>query len=422
VTADEVTADQVTRTARLDAPWLSEIPLGDLLTVLGRDGEEARVVGGAVRNALLGEPHGDIDIATTALPHEVARRVTAAGFKPVPTGIEHGTITVVAGGQPFEVTTLREDIETFGRHAKVAFGRDWRRDAERRDFTINALSAGRDGTVYDYVGGLDDVAARRVRFIGDAATRIAEDYLRILRFFRFHAAYGEGALDPAGVAACIAGREGLERLSRERVRMEVIKLLAARHPVPALAVMTEAGLLGQVLGGVPLLASFATMTKLEAALGVAGDAARRLGALAVSVLEDADRLRERLRLANAEYERLASMADGWWHISSELSEESARVLLYHLGPERFTDRVLLAWTRSSQGAADQAWQALATLPARWTVPTFPLRAAHFIARGVPKGPRLGAALAAAEQAWIAAGFPRDKAALNAIADVAVRSG
>jgi poly(A) polymerase len=415
-----VTADQVTSTTRLDAPWLGEAPLGDLLAVLDRDGEEARVVGGAVRNALLGEPHGDIDIATTALPQEVARRVAAAGFKPVPTGIEHGTITVVAAGTPFEVTTLREDIETFGRHAKVEFGRDWRRDAARRDFTINALSAGRDGAVYDYVGGLDDVAARRVRFIGDAATRIAEDYLRILRFFRFHAAYGEGALDPAGVAACIAGREGLERLSRERVRMEVIKLLAARHPLPALAVMTEAGLLQQVLGGVPLLASFANMTKLEAALGLAGDAARRLGALAVSVLEDADRLRERLRLANAEYERLASMADGWWHISPDLGEKSARVLLYRLGSDYFIDRVLLAWTRSPQGAADQPWHALATLPERWPVPTFPLRAAHFIARGVPKGPRLGAALAAAEQAWIAAGFPRDKSAIAAIADSVVR--
>ena len=417
-----MTSREVTSTTRLDAPWLTEAPLGELLAVLDRDGEEARVVGGAVRNALLGEPHGDIDIATTALPQEVVRRVTAAGFKPVPTGIEHGTITVVAAGTPFEVTTLREDIETFGRHAKVAFGRDWRRDAERRDFTVNALSAARDGTVYDYVGGLDDVAARRVRFIGDAATRIAEDYLRILRFFRFHAAYGEGALDPAGVAACIAGREGLERLSRERVRMEVIKLLAARHPVPGLAVMTEAGLLERVLGGVPLLASFANMIKLEATLALTGDPVRRLGALAVSVLEDADRLRDRLRLANTEYERLASMADGWWHISSDRGEESARVLLYHLGTDYFVDRVLVAWARSLQGAADQPWQALATLPARWTAPTFPLRAAHFIARGVPKGPQLGAALAAAEQAWIAAGFPRDKAALNAIADVAARSG
>ena len=173
---------------RLDAPWLRAPPLSDVLRVLDRAGEEARVVGGAVRNALLGEPLGDIDIATTALPDEVIRRAEAAGFKAVPTGIEHGTVTVVAAGRPFEVTTLREDVETFGRHAKVAFGRDWKRDAERRDFTLNALSAARDGTIHDYVGGLADIAVRRVRFIGDPASRIAEDYLRILRFFRFHAA------------------------------------------------------------------------------------------------------------------------------------------------------------------------------------------------------------------------------------------
>jgi poly(A) polymerase len=406
---------------RLDAPWLQAAPLAWLLAVLDQDGEEARVVGGAVRNTLIGAPPGDVDIATTALPREVVRRVEAAGFKAVPTGIEHGTITVVAGGRPFEVTTLREDIETFGRHAKVAFGRDWRRDAERRDFTMNALSASRDGTIHDYVGGLADIAARRVRFIGEAARRIAEDYLRILRFFRFHAAYGRGAPDPEGLAACIAARAGLEQLSRERVRMELIKLLLAEHVVPTLAVMTEAGLLEQVLGGVPLLASFANMIKLEHALALAADPVRRLGALAVSVVEDAERLRERLRLANAEHERLTSMADAWWRISSAASEHEGRVLLYRLGPERFTDRVLVAWTRAPEGAADAHWRALATLPARWGAPSFPLKAAHFIERGVPRGPRLGAALAAAEEAWIAADFPLDQAALGAIADAAVAS-
>src|SRR5712691_5538319 len=415
-------------------------PLAGLLAVLDRDGEEARIVGGAVRNALLGEPIGDIDLATTALPPEVIRRVEAAGFKALPTGIEHGTVTVVADGRPFEVTTLREDVETFGRHAKVAFGRDWKRDAERRDFTMNALSASRDGTVHDYVGGIADIAARRVRFIGDAARRIAEDYLRILRFFRFHAAYGEGAPDPDGVAACIDARAGLERLSRERIRMEMLKLLVARHPVPALALMTEAGLLEQVLGGVPLLASFANMIKLEAALAseasgqrghsisaraghspepgssaraalaLSPDPVRRLGALGVTVSEDAERLRERWRLANAEYERLASIADGWKHITADLGERGARALLYRLGSERFTDRVLIAWTRSPQGAADAAWRLVATLPARWSAPRFPLKAADFVERGVPKGPRLGAALAAAEEAWIAADFPTDKAA------------
>jgi poly(A) polymerase len=404
---------------RVDAAWLREPPLRDLLAALDGAGEEARVVGGAVRNALLQEPLGDIDIATTALPDEVIRRVQAVGFKAVPTGIEHGTVTVVAAGRPFEVTTLREDVETFGRHAKVEFGRDWRRDAERRDFTMNALSASRDGVVHDYAGGLADIAARRVRFIGDAGQRIAEDYLRILRFFRFHAAYGEGTPDPVGLAACIEARAGLERLSRERVRMEMLKLVVARHAVSALAVMTETGLLEQVLGGVPLLASFANLVKLERALALEPDAIRRLGALAVSVAEDAERLRERLRLANAEYERLASMADHWWQISRRWDERQGRELLYRLGRERFTDRVLLAWTRSSEGADDPSWRALATLPARWSAPAFPLKAADFMARGVPKGPRLGAVLAAAEAAWIAAGFPYETAALAAIADAAV---
>ena len=254
-----------------------------LLDVLDRDGEEARVVGGAVRNALLGEPVVDIDVATTAVPDEVMRRAAAAGFKPVPTGIDHGTVTVVVDGTPFEVTTLREDVETFGRHARVAFGRNWQHDAERRDFTMNALYAARDGTVHDYVGGLDDLTERRVRFIGDPAQRIAEDYLRILRFFRFHAAYGDGGLpDAAGLSACIAARAGLETLSRERVRTEMLKLLVAAHAVPALVSMSETGLLVAVLGGVPLLASFANMTKLERELSLTPDPVRRLGALAVS--------------------------------------------------------------------------------------------------------------------------------------------
>jgi poly(A) polymerase len=403
---------------RFDAAWLAQPPLGNLLAALDSAGEEARVVGGAVRNTLLGEPRGDVDIATTAIPEEVVRRVEAAGFKAVPTGIEHGTVTVVAAGRPFEVTTLREDVETFGRRAKVAFGRNWQRDAERRDFTMNALSVSSDGTIHDYVGGLADIEARRVRFIGDAATRIAEDYLRILRFFRFHASYGVGEPDPAGLAACIAGRAGLEQLSRERIRTEIVKLLLARRAVPALAVMTETGLLDQVLGGVPLLASYSNMVGLEATLVLPPDAARRLGALAVSVFEDVERLRERLRLTNAEYERLASMADGWWHVSCELGEERARVLLYRLGSEHFTDRVLLAWTRSPQDEADERWRLLATLPARWRRPAFPLRAADFLARGVPRGPQLGAALAAAEEAWIEAGFPTDAATLAATADAA----
>jgi poly(A) polymerase len=402
-----------------DTAWLTDGALGKLMAVLDRDGEEARVVGGAVRNILIGEPTGDIDVATTALPPEVMRRAQAAGFKAVPTGIEHGTVTIVVDHRPFEVTTLREDVETFGRHAVVRFGRDWRADAARRDFTINALSLSRDGVVHDYAGGLADIAVRRVRFIGQAAARIAEDYLRVLRFFRFHAAYGSGLPDPEGLHACIDARDKLERLSRERVRMELIKLLVAAHAVPTLAVMAEAGLLAPVLGGVPYLAGMSNMAKVEAACALAPDPVRRLGALAVMIAEDAERLWQRLRLTNAEHERLASMADGWWRVTPA-EESAARALLYRLGPERFIDRVLLAWARSAAGAADAQWRAMAALPQRWTAPAFPIKAADLMARGIAKGRGLGAALAQAEQAWIARGFPADKAALAEIADAVAR--
>lgn len=407
---------------RLDAAWLTSGPIPRLLGILDRDGEEAGVVGGAVRNTLLGEPVHEFDVATTALPEEVTRRAQGAGFKAVPTGIEHGTITVVIDGHPFEVTTLRQDVETYGRHAKVEFGRDWRRDAERRDFTINALSVRRDGVIHDFVGGLADLAARRVRFIGDAATRIAEDYLRILRFFRFHAAYGEGPPDRDGLHACIVAREGLDALSRERVRMELIKLLVARHTVAALAVMAETGLLLRLIGGVPLLASLGNMIKVEAAIGENPDPVRRLAALATLVPEDADRLTQRLRLSNDEHARLVSMATEWWRIGAAMSDKAQRALLYRIGPQHYRDRALLAWSRAREGASDTRWQGLATLPRRWTAPKFPLAAADFMRRGIEKGPKLGAALRAAEVAWIEADFPEGKAALSAIAEAALRNG
>lgn len=403
-----------------DAAWLASGSLPQLLAVLDRDGEEARVVGGAVRNGLLGIPVLEVDVATTAVPDEVVKRVTAAGFKAVPTGIEHGTVTVVIGKQPFEVTTLRKDVETYGRHAKVEFGRDWKADAERRDFTINALSVTRDGTVYDYAGGLDDLAHHRVRFIGDPAKRIEEDYLRILRFFRFHAAYGSGHLDAAGLAACIAARKGLDQLSRERVRMELLKLLVAPHATATLAVMAHAGLLLLVLGGVPYLADFENAAKVEAAIGATPDAVRRLGALGVVIAEDAERLWQRLRLTNNEHERLASMAEGWRRISPAFGEKATKALLYRLNAQHFTDHALLGWARSEANAHDAKWHELATLPQRWTAPEFPLKAADFMKRGVPQGPGLGAAIAAAEAAWIEAGFPDDQTAITRIAEEATK--
>jgi poly(A) polymerase len=402
-----------------DAAWLEAGEVARLLALLDRDGEEARVVGGAVRNSLLHLPVAEIDVATTALPEEVVRRVAASGWKAVPTGIEHGTITVVIEGKPFEVTTLRRDIETYGRKAKVAFGRDWATDAQRRDFTINALSAAADGKVHDYVGGIADIAARHVRFIGDPQQRIAEDYLRILRFFRFHAWYGQGALDAAGLHACILARAGLEALSRERVRMELLKLLLAPHATATLTVMAETGILGAVLGGVPLLASFENMVKVEATAGIEADAVRRLGALGVYLKEDAERLGQRLRLTNAEAERLAAL-DRWWRVSPQRSEQAAHALLYQLGPRSFIDRTLVAWSRSEAGAKDGAWHELASLPRRWSAPVFPLKAADFIRRGIAAGPALGAALHAAEEFWISADFPADAAAIAAIADRATR--
>jgi tRNA nucleotidyltransferase/poly(A) polymerase len=416
-------ASQAGRTERKfsDAAWLTSGALPKLLAVLDRDGEEARAVGGAVRNALLGAPVLEVDVATTAVPDEVVKRVAAAGFKAVPTGIEHGTVTVVIDKHPFEVTTLRKDVETYGRHAKVEFGRDRKADAERRDFTINALSATRDGAVYDYAGGLDDLVHHRVRFIGNPAKRIEEDYLRILRFFRFHAAYGAGHPDAAGLAACIAARKGLDQLSRERVRMELLKLLVAPHATATLAVMAHAGLLLPVLGGVPYLADFENVAKVETATGTSPDAVRRLGALSVVIAEDAERLWQRLRLTNNEHERLASMAEGWRRISPTFGENAARALLYRLSPQHFTDHALLGWARSKANAHDVKWHELATLPQRWAAPEFPLKAADFMKRGLAQGPALGAALAAAERAWVSAGFPQERPALDDIADAAAKS-
>ncbi|MDO9410966.1 MAG: CCA tRNA nucleotidyltransferase [Pseudolabrys sp.] len=401
--------------------WPFAAELSRLLDVLDRDGEEARVVGGAVRNALIDVPIHEVDVATTALPEEVVRRVKAAGFKAVPTGIEHGTVTVVIDKHPFEVTTLRTDVETDGRHAKVAFGRSWQEDAERRDFTMNALSLTRDGTVHDYTGGLDDLAKRHVRFIGDPHQRIAEDYLRILRFFRFHAAYGPGGHpDAEGLAACIEGRDGLDQLSRERIRQEMMKLLVAPHATPTLVVLADSGLALRILGGVTYLAAFENMAKVEAAIGVEASPVRRLCALGVSVVEDAERLAQRLRLHNNEQARLVSMAQGWRDVSLGLGEQGMRALLYRLGPDAYADRALLAWARSPASAHDRAWHELATLPQRFTAPVFPLKAADFIKRGVPKGPEMGEALRAAEAAWVAQGFPDSVDALAKITEDAVK--
>lgn len=392
--------------------WLAEGPAARVIALIGAAGEEARVVGGAVRNSLIGLAPGDVDIATTALPQQVVRLAETAGLKAVPTGIAHGTVTIVVEGQGFEVTTLRQDIETDGRHAVVRFGRDWRADAARRDFTVNAMSLAADGMLFDYFGGADDLAAGRVRFIGDAVARIREDRLRILRFFRFQASVGGGAPDAAALSACIGERAGLAALSRERVRAEMLKLVVAPRAPAALEVMADAGLAGMILGGVAFYRDLGRLAAIEDALGLPADAARRLGVLAVLVREDADRLRERLALSNADYRRLDGIGHGWHALDPAHGEHGAKAVLFAAGPRGYRDRALVAFARSAALPDDPAWRALATLPERWQAPSFPISGHDLIAQGLADGPAVGNALAQLKAAWIAADFPVSREAIE----------
>jgi poly(A) polymerase len=399
------------------ARFLAQPALSRLLSALDGDGEETRVVGGAVRNLLLGEPASDTDLATTALPQETMRRGKAAGFKAVPTGIEHGTVTLVGDGASFEVTTLRRDVETDGRRAKVVFGRDFTADALRRDFTINALGLGRDGKLHDYCGGLDDLARRRVRFIGDAATRIREDYLRILRFFRFHARYGIGAPDAAGLSACIAGRDGLDGLSRERVRAELLKLLVAPGVVATIRAMAGAGLLMPVIGGVPHLSRFAAIAGDD---GAGVYPAFRLAALAVSVGEDALRLREGLRLSNEEFDRLERIARALEGLGGRARLPGIAVLR-HVAHDAGSDAAAAALVLLNASAGVEDRDGVQRLIAELgRTPPFLPTGKDVIGRGVLPGPSVGQALEATRRGWIEAGCPASADAQLALLDAAIK--
>ncbi|WP_377839873.1 CCA tRNA nucleotidyltransferase [Bosea sp. UC22_33] len=399
------------------ARFLAQPVLARLLHALDGDGEETRVVGGAVRNLLIGEPASDVDLATTALPEETIRRGRAAGFKAVPTGIEHGTVTLVAEGTSFEVTTLRRDVETDGRRAKVVFGRDFVADALRRDFTINALGLGRDGTLHDYCGGLDDLAQRRVRFIGDAAARIREDYLRILRFFRFHARYGNGAPDAEGLSACIAGREGLAGLSRERVRAELLKLLVAPRVAATISAMAGAGLIMPVIGGVPHLSRFAAIAGDD---GVGVHPAFRLAALAVSVGEDALRLREGLRLSNEEFDRIDRIAQVLEALGGRAglpAIAALRHVAYGVGNEAAAAGLILL--NASAGSEDRS-EVQRLIAELGKTPPFLPTGKDVIGRGIAPGPSVGQALTAARRSWIEAGCPALAEAQFALLDAAIK--
>lgn len=378
-----------------DAPWRQRPGLAELASVLGAAAGEARLVGGAVRDTLLGIDVADVDIATSHPPETVLDRLGTAGIKAVPTGLAHGTVTAVIGGQPVEVTTLRRDVETDGRHAVVAFTDDWREDAARRDFTMNALYADPlTGRVHDYFGGLEDLAAGRVRFIGSPLQRIAEDHLRILRFFRFHARFGD-AIDDEGLDACVARANDLMALSRERIAAELLKLLVAKAAVPVVELMVERGILAAVLPEIDEKGArrLRMLAARETAAGVAPDAIRHLAALIP--VDAAEAIGARLKLSNAQRKRLVAAGTG-------IGDEGPRALAYRAGPESALDRMLMV-------GADPA----AILG--WTPPRLPLTGGALVARGLNKGPAVAAALRQVETRWIAEDFP-DAARLDAIAD------
>ncbi|KPF67858.1 hypothetical protein IP69_12110 [Bosea sp. AAP35] len=394
------------------AAFLARPALASVLDALNGDGEETRVVGGAVRDLLLDEPVGDVDLATTGSPQETIRRGQRAGFKAVPTGIEHGTVTLVRDGTGFEVTTLREDVETDGRWAVVRFGRDFVADALRRDFTVNAFSLDRAGVVHDYCGGLADLAARRICFIGDAGSRIREDYLRILRFFRFHARYGAGTPDPDGLAACIGGRAGLAGLSRERVRAEVMKLLVAPGVVGVFEAMAGAGLLMPVIGNVPHLSRFAAVA--EGGDGGLVYPAFRLAALGVTVREDALNLREHLRLSNEEFDRIERIALALESLSGQASPVTIvalRHLAHRIGQDAVSAGLVLLAARGSEMAQRSTQAMIAELAG---TPAFLPSGRHVIALGVPAGPLVGQVLVTAWRDWIESGAPAGEAAQMAV--------
>jgi poly(A) polymerase len=378
-------------------PWMTAAETRAVLAALRGEG---RFVGGCVRDALLGRAVGDIDIATPLTPEEVTHRLTAAAVKVVPTGLAHGTVTAVVAGRPFEITTLRRDVETDGRHARVAFTDDWAEDAKRRDFTMNALFLDAHGAVFDPVGGLADLHARRVRFVGDAMTRIREDVLRILRFYRFHAHYGEAEADPAARAACRALAHLLPTLSRARVAAELVKLLAAPDPVPALRLMNEDGVLAAVLPEARGLDHLAGLIPLEPT----PDPIRRLAAL---IEGGASEMAERLRLSAADRERLVMLATPPVPIDLAADEQAQHRALYRLGADRYRDLVLLRAAGSSH--ADQV-RGLLALAERWPVPKFPLRGADVTEAGVPAGPAVGRLLSEIEAWWREGDFRADRAA------------
>ena len=386
------------------APWLKLQGMARLLDALGAKEGLTRYVGGAIRDDLLGIEVNDVDLATRIEPPDVMRRLEKAKIKAVPTGIDHGTITAVSGGHPYEITTLRRDVTTDGRRATVAFTDDWKEDAARRDFTLNALSADPvTGELFDYFGGLDDLAERRVRFIGDPLQRIAEDHLRILRFFRFHARFGAGEPDPAALEACAARANDLMALSRERIADELLKLLGLPDPLPTVRIMLDRSILKPVLPEIQkgAIEPLDRLVAAEQQAGIEPDGVRRLAALLPADPNVASDVAARLRLSNKAKSRLASAVERG-------GSDNAQAMAYWLGSEGAVDRLLLAG-RSGEARAI----------AEWPVPRLPVGGGDLIRQGLDKGPDVARTLRRIEQRWVEQGFPSGDA-LEAIVAAEVR--
>ena len=389
---------------RLDPQsWMTEPAVSRVLNALKSGGVEARFVGGCVRNSLLGLPVADVDLATPDKPEEVTRLLEGAGVKVVPTGVKHGTVTAVLPGKTFEITTLRRDVETDGRHATVAYTDDWAEDAARRDFTMNAIFCGPDGTLFDPVGGLPDLFARRVRFVGEARRRIREDVLRLLRFFRFYAHYGAPPPDPDALAACRELAPLLPTLSGERVREEVAKLLMATDPAPVWRLMIEHGIVGHLIPAAANTDRLAGLIALEQALGLC-DWLRRLAALLPDDRDGALVVAEQLRLSNDQRDRLAAML--YPAASFEQTVRSLGEAFYRMGPDLTLDVALLH--AAEVGEPPESIEPVLKSAAIWARPRFPLNGGDVLALGLPPGPKVGKLLNAVEEWWIEHDFAPER--------------
>ena len=400
-------------------PWMQEPPTLALLDALTTAGIAARFVGGVVRDALLGRRSADIadiDVATPARPEEVAAALAKAGIKCVPTGIEHGTVTAVVPPRHYEITTLRRDIETYGRRARVAFDADWTADAARRDFTINAIYLDPDGTLHDPVGGLADLRARRIRFVGEPAKRIDEDVLRVLRYYRFEARFGTGTGDPAARAACRAAIRQLWQLSAERVAGELLRLLMVPDPLPALRMMADDGVLAAVLPEATRLDRLEQLVELEPP---PPDPLRRLAALVSVDADGAAVIAGRLRLSNAQRDRLVDLAP-FWPVDPVGDAKAQRRALYRLGAERYRDFALLV--AADGGMGSPRLTELLALAADWRAPAFPLGGRDVTALGTPPGPRVGHLLDAVRRWWEDGDFAADHAACREKLKAIIASG